>query len=118
MQVDRMIVRIGVFALALLLSSAALAQPAPRVREPIDVERFKPYVTHDGFVMVEGSAVRPEADRWEFGGYIQYGLNQLIVINENDDIADKFVSGRLGFDLLGSVTICRSSSPRPATKRT
>src|SRR5690606_22199987 len=77
----------------------------PRPREPIDIERFKPHVTYDGFVIAEGSDVRPEADRWEAGLYLNYGLNQLVVVNEFNDISDKFVSGRLGVDFVGSVTV-------------
>lgn len=96
----------GALALVLFLGTTALAQPAaPRPREPIDVERFKPHVTYDGFVMAEGSDVRPEDDRWEVGLYANYGLNQLVVVDETNTISDKFVSGRLGFDLVGSVTV-------------
>lgn len=76
-----------------------------QVREPIDVERFKPHVTYDGFVMAEGSDVRPEADRWEAGMYLNYGLNQLVVVNGANEISDKFVAGRLGVDFVGSLTI-------------
>src|SRR5690606_23720545 len=48
---------------------------------------------------------RPEADPWEVGLYLNYGLNQLVVVNELNNISDKFVSGRLGVDVVGSVTI-------------
>jgi len=92
-----------VFTVVLLFGSFAAAQP--RVREPIDVERFEPHITYDGFVNAEGSDVRPEADRWEAGLYLNYGLNQLVVVNGDNTVSDRFVSGRLGFDLLGSVTI-------------
>ena len=54
-------------ALALAVTFVLTAAPAQAQQEPnIDVERFKPAVTHDGFVTTEGSAVRPEDDRWEF----------------------------------------------------
>ncbi len=92
-----------VFTLLLFVGGVASAQP--RVREPIDVERFEPHITYDGFVNTEGSDVRPEADRWEAGLYLNYGLNQLVVVNGDNTISDRFVSGRLGFDLIGSVTI-------------
>lgn len=95
----------GAIALVLTLASTASAQIPPRPREPIDVERFKPHVTYDGFVTAEGSDVRPEADPWEVGLYLNYGLNQLVVVNELNNISDKFVSGRLGVDVVGSVTI-------------
>ncbi len=91
-------------ASALLFAPAAHAQPQTP-REPIDGERFKPAVTHDGFVTTEGSGVRPTADRWEFALFLNYALNSLVVINQNDEVADKFISGRMGGDIIASATI-------------
>src|SRR6266542_1552263 len=71
----------------------------------IDVERFKPAVTHDGWVNAEGSGVRWPEDRWELGAFVNYGRNQLIVVDPNGDVARRFESGRLGLDLLASVTL-------------
>ncbi|MEM9696070.1 MAG: OmpA family protein, partial [Myxococcota bacterium] len=53
----------------------------------------------------EGSAVRSEADRFEVGMYLNYAFNQLVVVDQSNDVSDKFVSSRLGVDVLGSVTI-------------
>jgi len=83
------------------LSAKAFAQ-----QSNIDVERFKPAFTYDGFVMVEGSAVRDTADRWAFGLMLNYALNPLVVVGTADnDLRRSFVSGRLGFDLSTSLTI-------------
>ena len=86
------------------ISTTASAQPA-RPREPIDGERFKPAVTHDGFVTQEGSSVRPTADPWEFGLFLNYAFNPLVVIDQNDEVADKFIEGRMGVDVIASVTV-------------
>jgi outer membrane protein OmpA-like peptidoglycan-associated protein len=71
----------------------------------LDVERFKPAVTTDGWVTAEGSGVRPSADPWEFGLLLNYGENQLVVVDGDGDVGQKFVAGRAGLDLVGSVTI-------------
>lgn len=89
-------------ALALCVTDAAAQQ---RPRENIDAERFKPAVTHDGFVTAEGSAVRPTADPWEIGLFANYAINPLVVVNQDNEVSDKFISGRLGIDLLASVTV-------------
>lgn len=78
--------------------SSALAQ------NEIDGERFKPAVTHDGFVMTEGTAVRPSDDRWEFGGFINYAFQPLVVANDND-VQTQIIAGRMGIDLMASLTI-------------
>src|SRR5262245_6918634 len=85
----------------LLLSSRASAQ------EPnsIDAERFKPAVTHDGFVQLEGSGVRPTDDRWAFGLLLNYAVNPLIVASSTGGVTSRYVRGRLGFDVLASATI-------------
>jgi OOP family OmpA-OmpF porin len=100
----RLTYALSAFVCLLATSSTAFAQPA-RPREPLDIERFKPHVTYDGFVMTEGSAVRPEADRWQVGAYINYSLNPLITVNQDDELVDRFVGHRLGFDVLASATL-------------
>jgi outer membrane protein OmpA-like peptidoglycan-associated protein len=79
----------------------AAAQPEPK----IDTERFKPAVTHDGWVNAEGSGVRWPEDRWEIGAFVNYGVNPLISVDNNGDLVQQFVGGRLGFDIIGSATI-------------
>ncbi|MBI5536288.1 MAG: OmpA family protein [Deltaproteobacteria bacterium] len=83
----------------ILLSTIAYAQE-PR----IDAERFKPAVTQDGFVTTEGSAVRPTADPWAMGLVLNYARNPLVVMR-GDEITRKLISGHMGVDLLGSVTV-------------
>ena len=90
-------------SLALLLGGRVAA--AQGTREPIDVERFKPAVTWDGFIDLEGSSVRSTADPWAFGLALNYALNPLVLIDENNKIANRFVSGRLGADVMASVTL-------------
>ncbi|MCC6525225.1 MAG: OmpA family protein [Polyangiaceae bacterium] len=55
--------------------------------------------------MVEGSDVRPEQDRWELGIFANYARNQLVVVDADGALTSHYVSGRLGFDVAGSVTI-------------
>ncbi|MCC6558009.1 MAG: OmpA family protein [Polyangiaceae bacterium] len=83
-----------------LAAPRALAQDAE-----IDVERLKPAVTHDGFVVAEGSAVRDTADPWEFGLLLNYAYSPLVVVSGDGDVERRFVSGRLGADLIASVTV-------------
>jgi OmpA-OmpF porin, OOP family len=96
-------------ALTTAAAVALLALVAPRAARAqateIDAERFKPAITHDGFIEAEGSAVRDTADRWELGLFLNYSRNSLIVVDGDGDLTRQFVSGRLGFDLYGSVTI-------------
>jgi OmpA-OmpF porin, OOP family len=91
---------------SLALCTEAHAQDRPR--EPIDVERFKPAVTYDGFIQTEGTDVRyplPEGDPFELAGYLNYALNSLVVVGPEDNITEKFVAHRVGADLIGSMTI-------------
>ena len=81
----------------LLLSSRVFAQ--------VDVERFKPAVTTDGWVNSEGSGVRPTDDPWEFGLFLNYGINPLVTTDPDGELRDQIVGGRLGLDLLASVSI-------------
>lgn len=71
----------------------------------IDVERFKPAVTHDGFVAAEGSDVRFPEDRWEFGAFVNYGWRPLVVVDQAGHVTHSVVGGRLGFDLIASATL-------------
>ncbi len=94
-------------AIALSLAAAAtFATQAARAQATnIDVERFKPAVTHDGFVETEGSAVRDASDRFELGLFLNYARNPLVVVDTAGDLQAQFVSGRMGLDLYGSATI-------------
>jgi outer membrane protein OmpA-like peptidoglycan-associated protein len=86
------------FAIAVFTSRTASAQE-------LDAERFKPSVTHDAFLNADGSGVRPTADRWELGAYLNYGRNQLVTEDANGDVRQKIISGRLGGDLFASATV-------------
>ncbi len=88
-------------------AAAALAALfAPRAaRAQLDAERFKPSITHNGFINADGSALRPTEDPWEFGAYLHYGRNQLVGVDGGGDVAQKIVSGRLGAEVFGSVTL-------------
>lgn len=88
---------LGTFAAVALLPGALHAQ--------VDVERFKPAVTHDGWVNAEGSGTRPTDDPWEFGLFLNYGVNPLVTADEDGELRDQIVGGRLGLDLLASLTI-------------
>jgi OOP family OmpA-OmpF porin len=83
--------------LAALGSSDARAQ--------VDAERLKPAVTHDGWVNAEGSAVRHPDDAWEFGAWLNYAHQPLIVADADESLVDALVAGRLGLDLLGSMSL-------------
>jgi len=89
---------IAVAALAVsLLTRNASAQ--------LDAERFKPAVTPDGWVNAEGSGTRPAEDPWEFGLYVNYAKNSLVVVNEDGELENTFVGNRVGADVLASFSI-------------
>jgi outer membrane protein OmpA-like peptidoglycan-associated protein len=91
------------FAIAAAFTAAWLG---PRdARAQLDAERFKPSITHDGFVNADGSAVRTTEDPWELGAYLHYGRNQLVVVNAAGDVRQKVISGRLGGEVFASVTL-------------
>lgn len=90
-----LLLRTGFVTLAVAVNAAA----------QIDVERFKPAVTYDGWVTGEGSGTRPSDDPWEFGLFLNYGLNPLVTTDEDGELRDQIVGGRLGADFLGSVSI-------------
>ncbi|WP_437314349.1 OmpA family protein [Sorangium sp. So ce385] len=88
-----------------IVTILAAATSASAQETNIDVERFKPAVTHDAFVVTEGSGVREPADPWEFGLLLNYAHNPLIFATGDGDVRTQIVSGRLGADLMASVTI-------------
>ena len=85
--------------------SAGLVFVASTAWAQVDAERFKPAVTYDGWVNAEGSSVRDPSDPWELGAYLNYGINPLVSVNDDNEVVDQFVGGRLGLDLLASVTL-------------
>lgn len=91
---------LAVVATALLMSARSRAQDTD-----IDAERFKPAVTHDGFVTTEGAGVRPEQDRWEFGFYLNYARNSLVVVDGADDLQSEYIDNRVGWDVIASMTV-------------
>ncbi len=88
-----------------LLSAVATLLLSGTLHAQVDVERFKPAVTTDGWVNSEGSGVRPTDDPWEFGLFLNYGINPLVTADEDGELRDQIVGGRLGLDLLASVSI-------------
>lgn len=83
----------------------AAATSAAAQENNIDIERFKPAVTHDAFVVTEGSGVREPGDPWAFGLFLNYARNPLIVATGDGDVRREIVGGRLGVDLMASVTL-------------
>jgi outer membrane protein OmpA-like peptidoglycan-associated protein len=89
----------GLALLSLLLAPYAQAQ--------VDAQRFKPAVTHDGFVNAEGTAVRHPDDRWDLGLWLNYAHNPLVAADANGNLRGSFVGGRLGFDAVASASLTR-----------
>ena len=75
---------------------------------PIDVERFKPALTHDPFVVTEGADVRwpPRYDPLQLGVAVNGAFNPLVVVQDGA-IVRRFVSQRAGLDLFGSFTVAQ-----------
>jgi len=99
-------------ALLYLLFLTALAAPARAQGangNEIDAERFKPAITHDGFIQVEGSNVRSRADPFELGAFLNYSRNSLVAVNGAGDIINNghIISGRLGGDVYASLTVAK-----------
>jgi len=95
----------AVAAAAIAAAGVGLLAPATaRAQAELDAERFKPAVTHDGFVTSEGTAVRPTADPFEFGLLANYGYRPLVIADSNGYVRS-VVGGRLGMDLQASVTL-------------
>jgi outer membrane protein OmpA-like peptidoglycan-associated protein len=74
-------------------------------RAQVDVERFKPAVTPDGWVTAEGSGTRYTDDPWELGLFANYAVNPLVTADDDGELRDQIVGGRLGLDLLASVSL-------------
>ena len=92
---------------ALVVLAALLAPAIARAQNDLDTERFKPAVTSDGWVNAEGSGLHPTADPFEFGVYANYARNTLVAVDAAGNVTNRYVSGRLGFDVLASITIAR-----------
>ncbi len=92
---------------AAAVSTTLLAAPGvARAQEAnLDAERFKPAVTSDGWVTAEGSGVRSPADRFELGFLLNYSFNPLVTVTEAGDVSRRHISGRLGMDLVASMTV-------------
>jgi OOP family OmpA-OmpF porin len=86
-------------------SFLVLAPAAARAQTELDTQRFKPAVTTDGWVNAEGSGTHPHEDPWEVGLFVNYARNTLVEVDGAGNVTARDVSGRLGFDVLGSVTI-------------
>jgi outer membrane protein OmpA-like peptidoglycan-associated protein len=89
-----------------LLLAFLLLLGAREVHAQVDAERFKPAVTHDGWVNAEGSAVRHPDDAWELGAWLNYARHPLIIADD-DGLVEPLVEGRATLDLLGSVSFSR-----------
>ncbi len=89
------------------LCATASAQALPR--ESLDLERFKPAVTDDGFVITEGTAVRSAlpADPVHIGLVLNGSMNPLLLVG-SDGLENRLVSRRFGIDVLGSITVIDS----------
>lgn len=94
--------------LAILLLSVVPAR-AQDATESIDVERFKPAITHDPFVITEGSAVSgyQRDDPLLLAVDFNAASNPLMFVGPQGDVLTRIVERRLGFDLLGSYTLSR-----------
>jgi OOP family OmpA-OmpF porin len=91
-----------VVALALAFSSQTQAQ--------VDAQRFKPALSHDGWLNAEGSAVRHPDDPWELALWLNYAKNPLVVVGPDGDISRSFVSDRVGLDAIISVSLTKRLS--------
>jgi OmpA-OmpF porin, OOP family len=94
-------------ARVLALSLVAFVPRLAAAQTNVDAERFKPAVTYDGWVNAEGSAVRPTADPWQFGAFLNYARNPLLVLNGAGDVSRHLVSGHAGLDLFASATLAK-----------
>src|SRR5688572_15419091 len=69
---------LATLALAAAFTGGAAAQ--------VDAQRFKPPVTHDGWVNAEGSAVRHPDDRWSLAAWANYGHQPLITSDADGNV--------------------------------
>lgn len=97
--------RTGIAPVLVAVVAASIAWSAEARAQDLDAERFKPAVTHDGFITQEGSAVRPEDDRWELDVSLSYARNPLVAVTAGNEVATSLVDGRMTIDIGGSVTI-------------
>ncbi len=94
-------------SIAVWTAAALLFAPSAFAQNELDTERFKPAVTTDGWVNAEGSGLHPTEDPWEVGIFANYSRNTLVAVDGAGNITTHYVSGRLGFDVLASVTLAR-----------
>ncbi len=99
------------FCLLALVQSFVAPAAAQVPLEPIDIERMKPAVTPDPFVVTEGSQVRwgPDTSRGQLGVAANHAINPLVIVR-NGSIVERIVTNRTGVDLFGSVSVSRSLS--------
>ncbi len=84
---------------SVLWASSSLAQ--------VDAQRFRPALSHDGWLGAEGSAVRHPDDRWELALWLNYARNPLVIVGPSGDISRSFISDRVGFDAIVSASLSR-----------
>jgi outer membrane protein OmpA-like peptidoglycan-associated protein len=89
-----------------MVATASLAQ-AQQPRESIEVERFKPALTWDGFAVTEGTDVRGPEDPVQLGVAANGAINPLVGVDADGAIVERFVAQRAGVDLFGSITLAR-----------
>lgn len=87
----------------------AVAVAAGPAHAQMDIERFKTAVTHDGWVTAEGSGNRWTDDPLELGLFLNYAVNPLVTASD-DELRDQLVGGRLGADLVASLTLAEPFS--------
>jgi outer membrane protein OmpA-like peptidoglycan-associated protein len=56
-------------------------------------------------VNAEGSGTRPADDPWQFGLYVNYAKNSLVVVDGDGEITNTFVGDRVGADVLASFSV-------------
>jgi outer membrane protein OmpA-like peptidoglycan-associated protein len=89
------------------LAACSLGLVSRPVLGQLDTERMKPAVTHDGWVNAEGSGLRGRDDPWEFGAWLNYGVNPLVIVDRDGNLTRQLEAGRLGMDLYASVTLAK-----------
>lgn len=87
----------------LFLASAALHANVTSAQ--VDAERFKPAVTHDGWVNAEGSTTRHPDDAFELGAFLNFSKHALVSVDGEGELNQTFVDNRVGIDLLGSLSL-------------
>jgi OmpA-OmpF porin, OOP family len=87
--------------------AALLSTLAAPLRAQVDAQRFKPAVTHDGWINAEGTSVRHPDDRWELGLWLNYARNPLVIADQDGNLTRSYVDGRVGFDAVLSASLTR-----------